>query len=107
MRGRTLNRAFVILDEAQNTTVTQMLMFLTRLGEGSRMVITGDPSQVDLPGNVTSGLGDAVRRLQGVDGIGFVQLGSGDVVRHAVVSRIVNAYDQHPGSERPRRQGPT
>jgi phosphate starvation-inducible PhoH-like protein len=103
MRGRTLNRAFVILDEAQNTTVTQMLMFLTRLGEGSRMVITGDPSQVDLPGNVTSGLGDAVRRLQGVDGISFVQLGSGDVVRHPVVSRIVNAYDH---DRAPRRGGP-
>ena len=103
MRGRTLNRAFVILDEAQNTTVTQMLMFLTRLGEGSRMVITGDPSQVDLPGNVTSGLGDAVRRLQGVDGISFVQLGAGDVVRHPVVSRIVNAYDHDRG---PRRGGP-
>ena len=103
MRGRTLNRAFVILDEAQNTTVTQMLMFLTRLGEGSRMVITGDPSQVDLPGNVTSGLGDAVRRLQGVDGISFVQLGSGDVVRHPVVSRIVNAYDL---DRAPRRGGP-
>ncbi len=103
MRGRTLNRAFVILDEAQNTTVTQMLMFLTRLGESSRMVITGDPSQVDLPGNVTSGLGDAVRRLDGVDGIGFVTLGAGDVVRHPVVSRIVTAYDR----DRPRhgRQG--
>jgi phosphate starvation-inducible PhoH-like protein len=108
MRGRTLNRAFVILDEAQNTTVTQMLMFLTRLGEGSRMVITGDPSQVDLPGNVTSGLGDAVRRLQGVDGIGFVQLGSTDVVRHAVVSRIVNAYDQdRRQDDRQRRGGPS
>jgi phosphate starvation-inducible protein PhoH and related proteins len=92
MRGRTLNRAFVILDEAQNTTVTQMLMFLTRLGEGSRMVITGDPSQVDLPPSVTSGLADAVRRLQGVPGIGFVELDASDVVRHAVVSRIVGAY---------------
>jgi phosphate starvation-inducible PhoH-like protein len=72
------------------------------------MVITGDPSQVDLPGNVTSGLGDAVRRLQGVDGIGFVQLGSADVVRHAVVSRIVNAYDQDRGQgDRQRRSGPS
>jgi phosphate starvation-inducible PhoH-like protein len=101
MRGRTLNRSFVILDEAQNTTVPQMLMFLTRLGEGSRMVVTGDPSQVDLPGNVTSGLGDALRKLQGVDGIGIARLEAADVVRHAVVSRIVTAYDAAPGA-RPR-----
>ncbi|HEX6810498.1 MAG TPA: PhoH family protein [Planctomycetota bacterium] len=93
MRGRTLNRAFVILDEAQNTTVPQMLMFLTRLGEGSRMVVTGDPSQVDLPGNVTSGLGDAWRKLKTVEGIGQVQLDASDVVRHQVVSRIVTAYE--------------
>jgi phosphate starvation-inducible PhoH-like protein len=93
MRGRTLNRAFCILDEAQNTTVPQMLMFLTRLGEGSRMVVTGDPSQTDLPHNVQSGLGDALRKLEGVDGIGITRLDSKDVVRHAVVSRIVNAYD--------------
>ncbi len=93
MRGRTLNRSFVILDEAQNTTVPQMLMFLTRLGEGSRMVVTGDPSQVDLPGNVRSGLADAMRKLEGVDGVGIVRLDSTDVVRHQVVSRIVNAYD--------------
>jgi phosphate starvation-inducible PhoH-like protein len=103
MRGRTLNRAFVILDEAQNTTVPQMLMFLTRLGEGSRMVVTGDPSQVDLPHNVTSGLGDALRKLDGVDGIGILRLDSTDVVRHQVVSRIVNAYDAAAaGSPRPR-----
>jgi phosphate starvation-inducible PhoH-like protein len=93
MRGRTLNRAFVILDEAQNTTVPQMLMFLTRLGEASRMVVTGDPSQVDLPGNVGSGLADAVRKLEGVDGIGLVRLHAEDVVRHPVVSRIVMAYE--------------
>ncbi|HZN40076.1 MAG TPA: PhoH family protein [Planctomycetota bacterium] len=93
MRGRTLNRAFVILDEAQNTTVPQMLMFLTRLGEGSRMVVTGDPSQVDLPGNVTSGLADAWRKLAGVEGIGQVRLDASDVVRHQVVSRIVTAYE--------------
>jgi phosphate starvation-inducible PhoH-like protein len=92
MRGRTMNRSFVILDEAQNTTVPQMLMFLTRLGEGSRMVVTGDPSQVDLPGNVSSGLADAVRKLDGVDGIGLVRLDASDVVRHPVVSRIVTAY---------------
>jgi phosphate starvation-inducible PhoH-like protein len=94
MRGRTLNQSFVILDEAQNTTVQQMLMFLTRLGEGSRMVVTGDPSQVDLPGNVRSGLGDALRRLTGVDGVAVSRLGVKDVVRHKVVSRIVTAYDE-------------
>jgi phosphate starvation-inducible PhoH-like protein len=99
MRGRTLNRAFVILDEAQNTTVPQMLMFLTRLGEGSHMVVTGDPSQVDLPGNVTSGLADAVRKLGEVDGIGVVRLAAEDVVRHAVVSRIVTAYENAPGGK--------
>jgi phosphate starvation-inducible PhoH-like protein len=104
MRGRTLNRAFVILDEAQNTTVPQMLMFLTRLGEGSHMVVTGDPSQVDLPGNVTSGLADAVRKLDGVDGIGMVRLLAEDVVRHPVVSRIVVAYDLASGGK---PQGPS
>lgn len=92
MRGRTLNRSFVILDEAQNTTIPQMLMFLTRLGEGSRMVVTGDPSQVDLPHNVQSGLADAVRKLRGVEGIAIVELGAADVVRHPVVSRVVSAY---------------
>jgi phosphate starvation-inducible PhoH-like protein len=103
MRGRTLNRAFVILDEAQNTTVPQMLMFLTRLGEGSRMVVTGDPSQTDLPHSVQSGLGDALRKLDGVDGIGITRLDSTDVVRHAVVSRKVNAYDAAGhGQQRPR-----
>ena len=102
MRGRTLNRAFVILDEAQNTTVPQMLMFLTRLGEGSRMVVTGDPSQTDLPHNVTSGLGDALRKLDKVAGIGVSRLDSSDVVRHVVVSRIVDAYDAALPPNRPR-----
>jgi phosphate starvation-inducible PhoH-like protein len=101
MRGRTLNRSFVILDEAQNTTVPQMLMFLTRLGEGSHMVVTGDPSQVDLPGHVTSGLADAVRKLGKVEEIGMVRLDASDVVRHPVVSRIVTAYGEH-GSGQPR-----
>ncbi|MEY4674436.1 MAG: hypothetical protein RL148_2220 [Planctomycetota bacterium] len=99
MRGRTLNRSFVILDEAQNTTIPQMLMFLTRLGEGSRMVVTGDPSQVDLPHNVQSGLADAVRKLRGVEGVAIVELGAADVVRHPVVSRVVTAYGiekRHP-----------
>jgi len=92
MRGRTLNQAFVILDEGQNTTVSQMLMFLTRMGEASRMVVTGDPTQVDLPDRVASGLADAVRRLQRVAGVGVVQLDETDVVRHRVVQGIIRAY---------------
>jgi phosphate starvation-inducible protein PhoH and related proteins len=94
MRGRTLANAFVILDEAQNTTPQQMKMFLTRLGEGSRMVVTGDPSQVDLPNNITSGLSDALGILKGVKGIAQVEFLAGDIVRHALVGRIVQAYDK-------------
>jgi len=94
MRGRTLNDSFIILDEAQNTTVPQMLMFLTRLGENSRMVVTGDPTQVDLPSNVPSGLIDGVRRLRGVDGVAVVELTRADVVRHPVVQRILDVYEQ-------------
>jgi phosphate starvation-inducible PhoH-like protein len=93
MRGRTLAHCFIILDEAQNTTPMQMRMFLTRLGEGSRMVITGDPSQTDLPNNQKSGLADAVETLKDVDGVRFVRLTSQDVVRHDLVTRIVDAYD--------------
>jgi phosphate starvation-inducible protein PhoH and related proteins len=93
MRGRTLAHCYVILDEAQNTTPMQMRMFLTRLGEGSRMVITGDPSQTDLPGGQRSGLADAVDTLKNVDGVRFVRLTSQDVVRHDLVTRIVEAYD--------------
>ena len=93
MRGRTLAHCFVILDEAQNTTPMQMRMFLTRLGEGSRMVITGDPSQTDLPNNQRSGLTDAVETLEQVNSIRFVRLTSQDVVRHDLVTRIVEAYD--------------
>ncbi len=93
MRGRTLSHCYVILDEAQNTTPMQMRMFLTRLGEGSRMVITGDPSQTDLPGGQKSGLADAVETLRDVDGVRFVWLGAKDVVRHDLVTRIVEAYD--------------
>lgn len=93
MRGRTLSDAFIILDEAQNTTSKQMKMFLTRLGFGSRMVITGDLSQIDLPRGVTSGLAEAVEILHNVKGVGIAELGAGDVVRHEVVSRIVEAYD--------------
>ncbi len=92
MRGRTLGNAFVILDEAQNTTPVQMKMFLTRLGTNSRMVITGDLSQIDLPYGTTSGLHEAVRLLQGIDGIKFVEFTDKDVVRHHLVSEIVRAY---------------
>ena len=93
MRGRTLANAFIVLDEAQNTTIAQMKMFLTRFGEGSRMVICGDPKQVDLPQPGISGLADAVARLDGVEGIAMVPFGIGDVVRHPVVGRIVQAYE--------------
>ena len=93
MRGRTLANAFIVLDEAQNTTIAQMKMFLTRFGEGSRMVICGDPKQVDLPQPGASGLADAVARLEGVEGIAMVPFGIGDVVRHPVVGRIVQAYE--------------
>ena len=93
MRGRTLANAFIVLDEAQNTTIAQMKMFLTRFGEGSRMVICGDPKQVDLPQPGVSGLADAVSRLGGVEGIAMVPFGVGDVVRHPVVGRIVQAYE--------------
>src|SRR5215469_8063886 len=93
MRGRTLSHAFVILDEAQNTTPVQMKMFLTRLGEGSRMVVTGDPSQVDLPPQTKSGLAEALETLRGVDGIVTVRLTDEDVVRHGLVARIVRAYE--------------
>ena len=94
MRGRTLASSFIILDEAQNTTPMQMKMFLTRLGEGSRMVITGDPSQVDLPYGVVSGLDDALSVLEGVNGIGVTAFQTADIVRHAMVGRIVAAYDK-------------
>ena len=93
MRGRTLSNAFVVLDEAQNATTMQMKMFLTRLGEGSRMVITGDRTQVDLPKGVTSGLRDAERLLKGIDRIGFNYFTSKDVVRHPLVAKIIEAYE--------------
>jgi phosphate starvation-inducible PhoH-like protein len=93
MRGRTLVHAFVILDEAQNTTPVQMKMFLTRLGEGSRMVVTGDPTQVDLPAAARSGLADALEALRGVEDVGIVRFTEKDVVRHPLVARIVGAYE--------------
>lgn len=94
MRGRTLSDAFIILDEAQNTTAAQMKMFLTRFGMNSRMVVCGDPRQVDIPGgDRMSGLNDAVGRLEGVDGIATIRFNSSDVVRHPLVGRIVDAYE--------------
>jgi phosphate starvation-inducible protein PhoH and related proteins len=93
MRGRTLPHAFVILDEAQNTTPVQMKMFLTRLGEASRMVVTGDPTQVDLPAGTRSGLAVALETLRGIDGIATVRFTDADVVRHELVARIVRAYE--------------
>jgi len=94
MRGRTLADAFIILDEAQNTTPAQMKMFLTRFGENSRMVVCGDPNQTDLPGGTrASGLNDAVGRLEGIDGLAVSRFGAGDVVRHPIVGRIVQAYE--------------
>ncbi len=93
MRGRTLANAFIILDEAQNTTIAQMKMFLTRFGEGSRMVICGDPKQVDLPQPGASGLADAVGRLEGIEGIAVTRFTRADVVRHPIVGRIVEAYE--------------
>ncbi len=93
MRGRTLSHAFVILDEAQNTSPVQMKMFLTRLGEGSRMVVTGDPTQVDLPPGSRSGLADALEALRGVDDVAIVRFTDKDVVRHPLVARIVGAYE--------------
>lgn len=93
MRGRTLNEAFIILDEAQNTTSAQMKMFLTRMGIGSKIVVSGDITQVDLPAGVTSGLRDAWHRLGGIRGVSFVKLGSGDIVRHRLVQEIVDRYE--------------
>ena len=95
MRGRTLNHAFVVLDEAQNTTTEQMFMFLTRLGADSRAVITGDPTQIDLPGNKRSGLVEAITALKGLEGINFTNFGERDVIRHELVQRIVKAYRAH------------
>ncbi|GAA5265304.1 MAG: PhoH family protein [Acidiphilium sp.] len=105
MRGRTLAHAFVILDEAQNTTPVQMKMFLTRMGEGTRMVITGDLSQIDLPHGARSGLADALDTLEGVPGIGFARFTVSDVVRHPLVARIVDAYDQRIAAQQERARG--
>ncbi len=104
MRGRTLSNSFVVLDEAQNATEMQMKMFLTRLGEGSRMVVTGDLSQVDLPRGQVSGLADAERRLRGIQEISFDRFTSGDVVRHPLVARIVDAYESDSAGGESRRK---
>ncbi len=100
MRGRTLNNAFIILDEAQNTTTEQMKMFLTRLGMGSRCVVTGDISQTDLPRDKRSGLGEAMKVLKNVQGVSLIELTAQDVVRHELVQRIVRAYEMYEKSDR-------
>ena len=101
MRGRTLNDSIVILDEAQNTTASQMLMFLTRMGHGTKMVVTGDDSQVDLPDGTLSGLLDAKRRLRGLKGLAMIDLEKGDIVRHRLVQSIVEAYGRDAQRQRP------
>lgn len=100
MRGRTLNDTFIILDEAQNTTITQMKMFLTRMGEGSKVVVTGDRTQSDLPENVSSGLADAIQRLSHIEGVSVVELSGRDIVRHRLVREIVDAYEKGGGGHR-------
>ncbi|MBV8744158.1 MAG: PhoH family protein, partial [Xanthobacteraceae bacterium] len=100
MRGRTLSNAAIILDEAQNTSSMQMKMFLTRLGENSRMIVTGDPSQVDLPPGQTSGLAEATRLLTDIENISHVRFTAQDVIRHELVARIVDAYDRASASAR-------
>jgi len=102
MRGRTLNNAFIILDEAQNSTTEQMLMFLTRLGHGSKAVITGDETQIDLPPHKHSGLIEAHRALENVDGIATIEFSKRDVVRHPLVQKIISAYEEHRGNKNER-----
>jgi len=100
MRGRTLDEAFIILDEAQNTTVSQMKMFLTRMGIGSKIVVSGDTTQIDLPPHTKSGLVDALERLHGLDGVASVKLSRADIVRHPLVQQIVDAYEPRPKKRR-------
>ncbi|MEX2286929.1 MAG: PhoH family protein, partial [Planctomycetaceae bacterium] len=104
MRGRTLNQTFVILDEGQNTTTTQMKMFLTRMGNDSRIVVTGDTTQIDLPTHIPSGLIDAMQRLGHIDGVQVVELTGADIVRHRLVREIVDAYDAEVSPRKPRRK---
>ena len=100
MRGRTLNEAFIILDEGQNTTIAQMKMFLTRMGMGSRVVVSGDVTQTDLPPHAQSGLNDALTRLKHIQGVSVVRLTKADIVRHRLVQDIVRAYDEEPRKKR-------
>lgn len=104
MRGRTLDNAFIILDEAQNTTPSQMKMFLTRIGFGSKVIVTGDKTQKDLPAGVRSGLDIAMQVLKKVDGISFCQLTNKDVVRHPLVQKIVEAYDEYEKKQKPQKE---
>ena len=99
MRGRTLNDAVIVLDEAQNTTTHQIKMFLTRLGMNAKMIVTGDATQIDLPRSTASGLIQALKILKGVEGIGRVEFGKKDIVRHALVQRIVEAYERFDSAE--------
>jgi phosphate starvation-inducible PhoH-like protein len=100
MRGRTLNEAFIILDEAQNTTVLQMKMFLTRMGGGSKIVVSGDTTQIDLPPHTKSGLVDGLERLRGLERIASVKLTRADIVRHPLVQQMVDAYERRPHKRR-------
>jgi len=104
MRGRTLDNAFIILDEAQNTTPAQMKMFLTRIGFGSKVIITGDKTQKDLPANVVSGLDVAIKVLDKVEDIGFIYLDNNDVVRHPLVQKIVKAYEDYDRKQNDRKK---
>ena len=103
MRGRTLDNAFIILDEAQNTTPEQMKMFLTRIGYGSHAIVTGDITQIDLPGDKRSGLKDAMKILGGIEDIAFCKFTEKDVVRHPLVQRIIKAYEKHDEEKERRR----
>lgn len=99
MRGRTLNDAIIVLDEAQNTTTHQIKMFLTRLGMNAKMIVTGDVTQIDLPKSTQSGLVQALKILDNVPGVGKVEFGKKDIVRHSLVQRIVEAYERHDAEE--------
>ena len=99
MRGRTLNDAVVILDEAQNTTTAQIKMFLTRMGWNTKMIVTGDLTQIDLPKNTRSGLGEAIKILDGVEGISMIRMDDKDIVRHKLVTKIVKAFDKYKNNE--------
>jgi phosphate starvation-inducible PhoH-like protein len=104
MRGRTLNDAVVILDEAQNTTTQQIKMFLTRMGMNTKMIVTGDMTQIDLPASQTSGLVQALRILKGVKGIAFIEMNKKDIVRHKLVTKIVEAYEKFDKQQREERE---